>query len=320
MGQDVSRETSRRFFETICLERKWRWLVDVIARALNALLMIAIPVVLGWVLARMFGVRWKLYLIGAVTFVAAQVLHIPFNQFVLLPWLESLGMTGAGQGAGLVLFGLIVGLSAGVFEETARYISYRTWAKEARTWEQGLMFGAGHGGIEAILLGMLAFIAFVQIMAIQGVDLSTVIPAEQLDLAEAQINAYWSLPWFGAMLGAVERVFAICIQLLLSLLVLQAFLRKNMLWFVVAILWHMLVNAVAVVGLMTWGIYWVEALVGVMAVVSLGGIFYLRGKMPHRPEEEEAGNPEGGFAIESARAPDEITKEILNKTRYTDDG
>ena len=77
-------------------------------------------------------------------------------------------------------------------------------------------------GIEAILLGVLVFIAFVQIMAMQGVDLSTVIPAERLDLAEAQIEAYWALPWFGAMLGAVERVFAICVQLLLSLLVLNA--------------------------------------------------------------------------------------------------
>ncbi len=294
--------------------------MDAIARALNALIMIAIPILLGWYLARKFGVRWKLYLIGAVTFVAAQALHIPFNLLVLLPWLESLGMTGAGQGAGLVLFGLIVGLSAGVFEETARYISYRTWAKEARTWEQGLMFGAGHGGIEAILFGVLAFIAFIQIMAMQGVELSTVIPAERLDLAEAQIEAYWALPWFGAMLGAVERVFAICVQLLLSLLVLQAFLRRNMLWFVVAIIWHMLVNAVAVVGLVTWGIYWVEVLVGVMACVSLGGIFYLRGKMPHQPEEERAGNPEGGFAIESARAPDEITTEHLDESRYADDG
>ncbi len=296
--------------------------MDVVVRALNALLMIAIPIVLGFYLARKFGVRWKLYLIGAVTFVAAQALHIPFNQFVLLPWLESVGLKGAGQGAGLVLFGLIVGLSAGVFEETARYISYRTWAKEARTWEQGLMFGAGHGGIEAILLGVLALIAFVQIMAMQGIDLSTVVPAEQLDLAEAQIDAYWALPWFGAMLGAVERGFAICIQLLLSLLVLQAILRKNMLWFVLAILWHMLVNAVAVVGLVTWGIYWVEALVGVMACISLGGIFYLRGKMPHPSESEEEvmGNPEGGFAIESARVPDEITNEHLDESRYADDG
>lgn len=229
-------------------------------------------------------------------------------------------MTGAERGAGLILFGLIVGLSAGVFEEAARYISYRTWAKEARTWEQGLMFGAGHGGIEAILLGVLAFIAFVQIMALQGVDLSTVIPAEQLDLAEAQIAAYWSLPWFGAMLGVVERVFAICIQLFLSLLVLQAFLRKNMLWFLIAIFWHMLVDAVAVVGLALWGVYWIEAYLGLMACISLGGIFYLRDKMPHRPDEERVGTVNGGFTIESARVPDKITSEHLDESRYAKDG
>ena len=82
----------------------------------------------------------------------------------------------------------------------------------------------------------------------------------------------------------------------------------------------MLVDAVAVVGLVTWGIYWVEALVGVMACVSLGGIFYLRGKMPHLSEEEVMGNPEGGFAIDSTRVPDEITPEDLDESRYTNDG
>ena len=82
----------------------------------------------------------------------------------------------------------------------------------------------------------------------------------------------------------------------------------------------MLVNAVAVVGLVTWGIYWVEALVGIMACVSLGGIYYLRGKMPHLSEEEGVENPEGGFAIESARAPGEITVENLDESRYSDDG
>jgi len=294
--------------------------VEIVVRLLNALLMIAIPVVLGWYLARKFDVRWKLYLIGAITFVAAQTLHIPFNRFVLLPWLESLGVTANEQVAGLIFFGLIIGLSAGVFEETARYISYRIWAKEARTWEQGLMFGAGHGGIEAILLGVLASFAFLQLMTMRGVDVATIVPAEQLDLAEAQIDAYWSLPWFGALLGAVERVFAICIQLFLSLIVLQALLRKNMLWFALAILWHVLVDAVAVVGLTLWGVYWIEALLGLMACISLGGILYLKGKMPHRSDDERVGTENDGFAIESARVPAEFTSEHLDDSRYTHDG
>ncbi len=293
--------------------------MDIVVRVLNALVMIGAPVVLGWCLARKFKVRWRLYLVGAVTFIAAQALHIPFNRFVLLPWLEGLGMTVSVQGAGLILFGVIVGLSAGLFEETARYISYRFLAKDARTWEQGLMFGAGHGGIEAILVGALALVAFVQIMALRGADLSAVIPAEQLELAEAQIDAYWALPWFGVLLGAIERIFAIVVQLFLSLLVLQAILRKNPFLFAGALLWHMFVDAVAVVGVVTWGIYGVEALVGLMAVMSLAGILYLRRRMPHKADEKRAATAEGGFAIESTRVADDLTLEHLDRSRYSDD-
>jgi hypothetical protein len=37
-------------------------------------------------------------------------------------------------------------------------------------------------------------------------------------------------------------------------------------------------------------------------------------------EDEVRETPEGGFAIKSARAPDEITSEHLDESRYADDG
>jgi uncharacterized membrane protein YhfC len=42
-------------------------------------------------------------------------------------------------------------LTAGVFEETARYIAYRFLLKE-HNMENGLIYGVGHGGIESIML------------------------------------------------------------------------------------------------------------------------------------------------------------------------
>lgn len=53
-----------------------------LTHALNALLMIALPVALGIFLTRRFHLGWRLFFIGAATFILSQVGHIPFNLLV----------------------------------------------------------------------------------------------------------------------------------------------------------------------------------------------------------------------------------------------
>jgi uncharacterized membrane protein YhfC len=131
---------------------------DIFVRLLNALLMIAMPLALVIYLTRKLNVGWRLFGIGGVTFVASQVLHIPFNLWVLNPLMEKFGLSISQIGMQLVIVAILYGLSAGVFEETARYLVYRFWLKKdaERTWRSALIFGTGHGGIEAIILGVLS--------------------------------------------------------------------------------------------------------------------------------------------------------------------
>jgi uncharacterized membrane protein YhfC len=248
-------------------------------RSLNALLMIAMPLVLGVFLARKLGVVWRLFGIGAITFIASQVFHIPFNFWVLTPLLEELGLRiTQSVGGQLLIIAVVYGLSAGVFEEMSRYIVFRFWLKSEnnRTWRSALMFGAGHGGIEAILFGVLAAVALVQLFALRDADLATIIPADQLEIAKRQIDLYWSFPWYGSLLGAVERAIAICFHLSATVMVLQVFKRKNILWLGAAIVWHTILNTVAVYAGQTWGIYITEMLLVVLGFLSLAIIFLLR--------------------------------------------
>jgi uncharacterized membrane protein YhfC len=251
---------------------------DIVIRVLNALLMIAMPLVLGVYLSKKQGTGWHLFGIGAVTFIASQVLHIPFNAWVLNPLLETLGLSFTGTTVQLIVLALLFGLSAGVFEETSRYVVYRFWLKSPsdRTWRSALMFGAGHGGIESIILGVLALVAFIQLLVYRNADLSAIVPADQLELAMSQVETYWSLPWYAALLGAVERAAAISFHLSATVLVLQVFRRRNILWLFFAIGLHTLLDAVAVFGMQTWGMYITEALIVGLAILSLGIIFLLR--------------------------------------------
>lgn len=281
---------------------------------LNGLLMIAMPVVLGRFLAAWRKVSWGLFAMGAATFILSQVGHIPFN-LVVQPMIARASAALSEQGR-LIVMALFLGLSAGLFEETARYLTYRYWATDARTWGKGMMLGAGHGGIEAILTGVSVIASFYVLNAYRtgAMSLDT-IPAEQQPLIEQQIQALFTMPWYGTLLGAVERLFAITFHLAASLLVMQSFVRGNGrpgLWLLASILWHTILNAVAVYASNTWGIYVTEALLGLLTLGSLLIILRLRQPEPAEPPPPEPLPPPGpAEPIEM-----EVTAEILDRSRY----
>ena len=253
--------------------------MQIFFHLLNGLLMIALPVVLGFFLAKRLKVKWRLFGIGAATFVASQVLHLPFNAVVLNPLLGRLQLGPGESFARIVLWATLIGLSAGIFEELARYLVLRYWCK-IRTWREGLMFGAGHGGIEAMLLGLLALFGLVQAIALRGVDLASVVPPESLAQVQAQLEAYWAVPWHGALLGALERVSALCFHLALALLVMRSLTSRNPLWLLAAIAWHALVNASVVVVVQYWGAYAAEGAALLLALLSVAYILTSRGQYP----------------------------------------
>jgi len=237
---------------------------------INFVGMILLPIIAGFYFARKFKLSWKLFLAGGLTFVASQVLHVPLV----------LALTSTFQSWGVVAYALILGVLAGLFEETARYILFKFILKKNRTWNEGIYIGLGHGGTEAIIFGVLAAIAFVNMLAYRYIDLSTVpsIPPEQLQLAKQQVEAYWSTPLYLAILGVVERIFAICLHVALSVMVMYGLVSKKYIWFWLAVIWHTIVDAAAVYLVQNISMITLEGIVGVFALISLGVVFWLKPK------------------------------------------
>jgi uncharacterized membrane protein YhfC len=286
---------------------------DIAIRSLNPLLMIAMPLALGVYLARKLNVEWRLFGLGALIFIVSQVFHIPFNTWVLSPVMEKLGLDGDVP-AQLVVSALLLGLSAGIFEEVARYLVYRFQLREARdrTWSSALMLGAGHGGIESVILGILVLYGFIQLFALKDANLENLIPLDRLDVTQAQVNLFWAAPWYAAILGAVERAATLCFHISASVLVLQVFRRRNILWLWLAIGWHTLLNAVAVFSVQTWGVYIAEALIVAAGVASVAIIFLLREPTSMQDPELPA-QPEESLAKFEPQKP---SLEILEDSRY----
>jgi uncharacterized membrane protein YhfC len=251
----------------------------------DGILIITLPIALGIYLERKFQLGWRLWWIGAATFIVSQVGHIPFN--IGLTALFKRGyLPTPPESWTLVFNATILGLSAGLWEELARYATFRWWAKEARSWRKGVVLGAGHGGIEAILVGVVILVNLFYLMAIRNVDLTSLVPPDQLALAQKAIAGYWATPWYLIFLSALERTLALPVQICFSVLVLQTFIRRQSRWIYLAIGYHALVDGAAVFVLGTWGVYAAEAAVSAFCLLSLLVIFALRQPEPQAEQEQ----------------------------------
>jgi len=292
--------------------------MEIAVRLLNAILMIALPLALAPIFVRRLGVAWRLFSVGAMTFIASQVLHIPFNLWALNPLLEQLRSSGIQPQLALFISAILLGLSAGIFEEGASYLVLRFWLRDKHSWSQMLMFGLGHGGFEAMILGTLALYGFFQALALRQANLIALIPPDELQSVTASLQFFWGAPWYMALLGAVERALAICLHLALTMLVWQAVIRKSIAWMGLAITWHALANAGALLFLQTWGPYAAEGFIALVAGISLLLIFTLRRRGLAAEPVDVPIDPLPRLVVERARAAEDISPQKLDESRYLD--
>jgi uncharacterized membrane protein YhfC len=284
--------------------------------------MVGMPVALAAYLIRRFHLGWRLVWIGAATFVISQVGHIPFN--ALLTRLFQVGIFPHPPTAWIPFFNpVVLGLSAGLFEELSRTAVYAWWAKDARSWRRGVLFGVGHGGIESAILGGLVLYTFLQMVSLRDIDLAKIIPADQLQLAQQQMSAYWSAPWYASLLGAVERFFTIPFQICLSVIVLQAFTRRQPAWVILAVFVHALTDAVSVYLLgvwkgQLWSPYAIEGVIGFLALIGVVILFTLRQPEP-KPDVEIIPVPAPPLStaeLKPVESNQEINPDKLDQSKY----
>ncbi|MBI4675878.1 MAG: YhfC family intramembrane metalloprotease [Chloroflexi bacterium] len=250
---------------------------------------IIFPLVIGVLIWRRFRVAWRVFLYGALVFLVSQLLTrvplVQLTQFLFAAQLSSSQVF-------LYTWFAILALTAGLFEEGGRYLGYRFLIKQDFTWAKGLMYGAGHGGLESMLLvGGLALLGLVNIIAISTMDFSQMglPPAQLAQIAQAR-QQIAALDWWAPLLGAYERFVTIFFQIAMSILVLQVFTRRAFLWLWLAIAIHALVDLIAIVLVRQVGAVWTEAALTLTLPLSFGIILYFR---PHveTPADEPLPNP-----------------------------
>ena len=258
----------------------------VTLRLLNGLLMVVLPIGLAAYFISKFKSDWRLWWIGGAVFVLSQVGHIPFNYYSSL-FLNKTNLVNWSLISRSIFNAFFLGLSAGLWEEGARYVAFRWWVGKAKSWSKGIQLGVGHGGFESMILGLLVLYTIIQMVVVKNMDISALIPADQLPTTTRSIAAYWAMPWYDVLLGFIERVLTLPIQIALSVIMLQIFIRKKIIWIWVAILFHTIVDATAVLFMTFSNIYFTEMAVAFFSAISIGIIIFL--KSPDPVEEEPEG-------------------------------
>lgn len=242
------------------------------------------PFVLGWWIIKKKRTNWKLFGVGVLTFVGSQIFHIPLVNGLTRAFSSGL-LPHVSPGFAPFFNAIVLGLLAGIFEETARWIGYKLLKKQGDSLGAALTLGAGHGGIEAISIGFIVLFNLVGMISMRSLGIDNLpVAADQLAQAQAQLQAYWSQPWFVPFLGAIERIGALAMHISLSILVWMAFSFRRPIWFWIAVLYHALLDG-AVVLATSFGVNaWLLELVFI--IVSFSGLAliwrYARMKDDHR--------------------------------------
>ncbi len=247
--------------------------------------MFLLPLGLAIALRRRYVAPWYLFCVGAVAFVAAQIVHIPLNE-----WLTDIGLIGpvAADAPDLWRTAVVLGFSAAISETTARVVAFWILFRyhKAQHFEDGVMVGLGHGGIEAMLFGaVLTAASFTALLSLQGTDLSSLgLTADQLTAVTQQLEMVDSSP-FVIFAGLVERAAAISLHVIVSVLVWLSFKRRTPIYALIGLLFHALFDTLAVLlPQFTQNVWLIE---GVFVLLAGLGLLWLwrvwpKGERPSR--------------------------------------
>ena len=240
--------------------------------ALMTAVSIIFPVILAiwWIKARKEKV--STVIIGAATwFVFAIVLESIPKSILFNPALP----TGKAVMGNAVLYTVFGCLLAGIFEETGRFVVFKTLLKNRTNKETAISHGIGHGGFEAIfMMGITGIQYMVYASMINSGTFNELI--EQAKAMGTDTSAMEKLPEQimsftigNVFLNVSERVFAVLLHIGLSILVFYAVKRSKIQLYILSVALHALFDVPA--ALYQFGIikelYIVEIIFAVYATV-----------------------------------------------------
>lgn len=201
--------------------------LSIVCAALSLAAAVGLPIALTiWCARRRKGML-RAVLIGALCFVLGalvleQLLHL--LMMTLVPNLQQMPF----------LFTVYTALAAGFFEETARLVGLRFLCKKDPDVMTGFAYGVGHGGIEALVIGIVGLsgnlVTLLMMKSGQTASMLSGLTGDQLAAAQQQLDALLAAPPLDFLQGGVERVMTVCLHIALSMIVWMVVTKRLPKW------------------------------------------------------------------------------------------
>lgn len=128
-------------------------------------------------------------------------------------------------------------LAAGIFEETGRFVAYKTLMKKHYTMKNALYMGIGHGGFEVIAIMGISYISYAVVgLAVnalgaeQFIQMSTAGNAELAETLGQQLDSIAAIGAVTVVQALYERIIAITFHICMSVVVYKAVTQKGKIW------------------------------------------------------------------------------------------
>ena len=186
-----------------------------------------------------------------------------------------------------LLYALYGGAAAALFEETGRIFAAKTFLRRSNDVPNAFMYGAGHGGVEALYIGVITQISNLSLAATVNAgkagELLSTVSGAQYDAAVQQLGALCQNESSVYFLAGFERVLAIALHIALSLILFRGLREKKAGLVVLCYALHFALDAILVLVNSAFGIYAAEA----FCLVATGLIVLLALKLSPLPKQEE---------------------------------
>jgi len=205
-----------------------------IAFIIAAVLELLFPIVLLLVLCIKKKISAVPMFLGAAAFFVSQLCF-------RIPILQVLGMQNWFKAFALntIPYLLMLSVTAGLFEESARYLCAGCFLKKHRSFNDALSFGLGHGFCEVILLtGMAQINNIVYTVMINNGNFKAL--TSQLSAATSQqlLSTMLAVKPDAVYLGILERVFAVTFHIFASILIFKGVNEHKVSYYFLAIAAH----------------------------------------------------------------------------------
>jgi len=211
------------------------------------------PFVLGLIGKKLLGQKFKVFIIGLISF---------FIAWIICQTISGI-LTSYNIKEGMLIYTLIISLSAGIFEETARYIVFSKFKifQDNKNWNSSIMYALGHHGMETIIVGFGLLLTFL------------IIKYKPDAISDPQLlensKSVLELGFWVKIYNSFERLLVgLIIHSSYTCVVVLSFIKSDKKYFLLAIAWHFLHDMISF-NIHRISEYWIVSKSWVLIIVIL---------------------------------------------------